>query len=79
MSESFGICPVCNGTKKDERNFDCGNCGGRTMSGTARGIVKLRPDGEPCVHDFRGEYIARSYRRYTCNHCGDIYDIDSGD
>lgn len=79
QNKTHGTCPVCGGTKKDEKNQECRNCGGQTMRAMASGYAKLRPDGEPCIHQYSGEYLSRSYRRYTCNHCGDIYDIDSGD
>ena len=88
-----GICPVCNGTKKiplteeekkqwwykDQTERECFNCGGSTMYGKASGFVRLRPDGTPCKHEYIGRNAGRCYTIYTCKHCGDFYDIDSGD
>jgi hypothetical protein len=57
----------------------CCNCGGQTMSGNPLGVVKLRPDGTPCTHQYTGKNIGRCLNSYTCTHCGDTYSIDSGD
>lgn len=59
--------------------MECRNCGGQTMGGVASGRVYLRPDGTPCAHDFKGHNAGRCLSRYECSHCGDRYDIDSGD
>ena len=34
-----------------------------------------------CIHDFKHAQLSSrgTYHRYTCNHCGYSYDIDSGD
>jgi transcription elongation factor Elf1 len=57
----------------------CQNCGGQTMYGPATGQVRLRCDGVPCTHEYQGRDAGRCYTIYTCLHCGDSYDIDSGD
>jgi len=57
----------------------CDNCGGQTMYAVATGLVRLRPDGTPCAHDYAGEQTGRCYYSYVCKHCGDFYSIDSGD
>lgn len=87
-----GVCPVCNGTGRvPAGNFRrtagydqatdtiaCRNCGGQTMSMKATGRVRLRSDGTPCKHEYMGREAGRCYVVYTCKHCGDVYDIDSG-
>lgn len=59
--------------------FPCNNCGGQTMSGRPAGVVPLRLDGTPCLHEYVHQNAGRCYHRYTCKHCGDVYHIDSGD
>ena len=89
----MGVCPVCDGTKmvplteteknyswyKDRTHRECQNCGAQRMFSVATGKVPLRPDGTPCTHSYKSETIGRCYTRYTCEHCGDKYEIDSGD
>lgn len=96
MREGYGVCPVCNGSKrvpagdtkykhvlagynKETDTIACNNCGGQTMFGSPTGEAKLRPDGTPCKHEYVGTLRGRCYTVYTCHHCGDYYDIDSGD
>ena len=67
------------GYSKDDDCCTCNNCGGQTMYGKPSGKVLLRPDGTPCVHDYRSATIGRCLTRYTCVHCGSYHDIDSGD
>lgn len=88
-----GTCPVCNGTKevalteieqkyswnKGKTHRACTNCGGQYMYGSPRGEVKLRPDGTPCTHNYTSKTVGRCLTEYTCKHCGDSYQIDSGD
>lgn len=57
----------------------CHNCGGQTMYGQPTGVVPLRADGTPCVHEYTGRNAGRCYTIYTCKHCGQTYDIDSSD
>ena len=83
-----GVCPVCNGTKKQEVSYTwksakevvaCRNCGGQTMLGEATGTVSLRLDGTPCKHEYEVAHLAHCYTRSTCIHCGHSYDMDSSD
>lgn len=64
---------------KETDTLACRNCGGQTMSCIATGKVQLREDGTPCTHEYEGRGAGRCYVVYTCIHCGDSYDIDSGD
>ena len=57
----------------------CGNCGGQTMMARGTGLVPARADGTACVHKYVGTQAGRCYWRYRCVHCGDGYDMDSGD
>jgi len=57
----------------------CGNCGRQYMYGRATGEVNLNSDGEPCVHTYTLKTIGRCLTKYTCLHCADCYEIDSGD
>lgn len=93
MKDGYGVCPVCNGTKErelteQEKSYSwnkgkthcaCTNCGAQRMFGSASGEVRLREDGTPCRHEYQGVSRGRCYTVYTCKHCGDSYDIDSGD
>jgi hypothetical protein len=63
----------------DTDTFACRNCGGQTMSCSATGRVRLRPDGTPCTHEYTGQQLGNCYWQYTCVHCGDRHSIDSGD
>ena len=67
------------GYRAEDNTVSCTNCGGQTMYGQATGQVRLREDGSPCVHEYTGRNAGRCYTIYTCKHCGDRYDIDSGD
>ena len=57
----------------------CTNCGGQYMFGRPSGQVRLRQDGTPCTHSYKSATIGRCLTRYTCAHCNEYYDIDSGD
>jgi DNA-directed RNA polymerase subunit RPC12/RpoP len=57
----------------------CTNCGGQYMYGSPKGQVRLRDNGEPCVHEYTSQTVGRCLTEYTCKHCGDRYQIDSGD
>jgi hypothetical protein len=88
-----GECPICHGTGihkltpeesakywKNPTEIKCRNCGGQTMGGKTYGYVRLHKDnGRPCVHEYKGRNVSRCYTVYDCPHCGDRYDIDSGD
>jgi hypothetical protein len=90
---SKGTCPVCNGSGKvalteAEKNHswnrnrtekECQNCGGQYMYGSGRGEVNLNKEGVPCTHVYQSSNAGRCLTNYTCIHCGDRYQIDSGD
>jgi len=67
------------GYDKDTNTLPCTNCGGQYMSFDAKGTVPLRPDGKPCTHSYKAVTVSNCYHRYTCEHCGDVHHIDSGD
>lgn len=93
MREGYGICPVCNGTKevpltenekqyswnKDKTHRNCHNCGGQKMYGAPQGEVLLNKEGVPCTHKYHSRTIGRCLTEYTCENCGDRYEIDSSD
>jgi len=72
---------VIAGYDKATDTLACGNCGGQKMYGTALGYTKLRQpdDAQGCMHEYVGRNAGHCYTIYTCKHCGDTYDIDSGD
>jgi hypothetical protein len=39
----------------------------------------LQQDGTPCTHKYTGKTVGRCLTQYTCMHCNDQYQIDSGD
>lgn len=57
----------------------CRNCGGQYMFGRPTGIVSMDYSGQPCRHEYTSEKAGRCLTEYTCKHCGDRYQIDSGD
>jgi hypothetical protein len=58
----------------------CTNCGGQYQWGSPKGQVMLRKDNnEPCVHEYVGTNAGRCLTSYNCKHCGDYFQIDSGD
>lgn len=59
--------------------LECHNCGAQYMFSKSKGVVPLNKNGEPCVHQYQGQNAGRCLTRYTCVHCGDQHDIDSGD
>lgn len=95
MTTATAACPVCNGTcrvptdatftsrhytyDKATDTVACHNCGAQTMSGKPTGQVRVRPDGTPCTHHYKGREAGRCYTVYTCQHCGDSFGIDSSD
>ena len=70
---------VIAGYDKATDTFGCTNCGGQYMFGRATGQVRLNNTGEPCTHSYSGKTVGRCLTEYTCEHCGDRYQIDSGD
>lgn len=90
---AYLTCPVCNGSKSvpipaNEQKYswnvgketkDCGNCGGQYQWSSPSGKVKVNVQGEPCTHAYRSSDVGRCRTAYTCIHCTDRYEIDSGD
>jgi hypothetical protein len=70
---------VIAGYDKVTDTFECTNCGGQYMFGRPTGEVNARPDGTPCTHEYSSKNVGRCLTEYTCKHCGDRYQIDSGD
>ena len=93
MRDGYGVCPVCNGTceveltneektrswNKGHTHCSCHNCGGQYMYSNSRGEVRLNSEGAPCTHSYTSTNDGRCLTGYTCKHCGDRYQIDSGD
>ena len=67
------------GYSKEDDCISCNNCGTQYMFGKATGEVLLRKDGTPCVHKYSGRTVGHCLTEYTCSHCGDRHQIDSGD
>ena len=59
--------------------FGCSNCGGQYMMGRSSGEVRLNKQGIPCTHSYSSRTVGRCLTEYTCEHCGDKHQIDSGD
>lgn len=61
--------------------INCYNCMPRGMfaSPIPTGVVSLNHEGAPCTHRFIETKLGNCYYRYTCEHCGDAFSIDSGD
>ena len=70
---------VYSGYDKDTDTLGCSNCGGQYMYGTPRGKVQLNAQGNPCTHHYQSSNAGRCLTNYDCVHCGDRYQIDSGD
>jgi hypothetical protein len=93
MSIQYGVCPICNGAKevpltagelkyswnKDKTHRNCHNCGGQKMYGAPQGEVRLNKEGVPCTHKYCSRTVGRCLTEYTCENCGDRYEIDSSD
>jgi rubredoxin len=70
---------VIAGYDKDSDTVQCRNCGGQYMYSKSTGQVKLNSEGVPCTHSYTSKTVGRCLTEYTCSHCGDVYQIDSGD
>ena len=81
MTRSYGVKYGWYEYDAETDTVPCKNCGGQTQyPGHPTGQVPPRKDnGEPCVHEYRGYQKGNCYWGYTCIHCGDTYNIDSGD
>lgn len=58
---------------------DCTNCGKQYMYGKPTGKVRLNKEGIPCKHQYVGSSTGRCLVQYTCKHCDDTFQVDSGD
>jgi ssDNA-binding Zn-finger/Zn-ribbon topoisomerase 1 len=71
---------IYSGYDKATDTLKCDNCGGQYMYGQPTGKVLLRRDNnQPCVHEYEGTNAGRCLTSYNCKHCGDYFQIDSGD
>lgn len=70
---------VIAGYDKESDTFACTNCGGQYMFGRPTGQVYVDNSGQPCKHEYTGKTVGRCLTEYNCKHCGDRYQIDSGD
>jgi hypothetical protein len=59
--------------------FGCTNCGAQYQWGRTTGLVKPNKQGKACVHEYTHRNIGRCLHEHVCRHCGDYYQIDSGD
>ena len=75
----YGLRNGWYGYRKEDDTVTCTNCGGQYMFSKPSGRVPLRPDGTPCKHEYKGRGVGRCLTEYTCVHCGDRHQIDSGD
>ena len=67
------------GYRAEDDTIDCDNCGAQYMFSKPSGVVPLNRDGVPCRHEYRGQNAGRCLTTYTCIHCDDRHQIDSGD
>jgi uncharacterized protein YbaR (Trm112 family) len=70
---------VMAGYRASDDTLSCNNCGGQYMFGQARGYVGINRNGESCTHSYSGKTVGNCLHEYVCAHCGDTYQIDSGD
>lgn len=70
---------VIAGYDAETDTLPCRNCGGQYMYGQPTGSVRLNTEGVPCNHTYTSRTVGRCLTEYTCIHCGDRYQIDSGD
>lgn len=70
---------VIAGYDKVTDTFECRNCGGQYMFGSPKGQVRLNKEGVPCTHSYTSQTVGRCLTEYTCMHCDEHYQIDSGD
>ena len=76
---AFGAQHGWYGYRAEDDTVDCDNCGSQYMYGRSTGQVALNADGVPCTHSYTAQNAGRCLTSYTCQHCGDRYQIDSGD
>ena len=75
----YGVKYGWYGYRTDDDTITCTNCGGQYMFGKITGEVPLNKDGNPCVHEYQGKKVGNCLTEYTCIHCDDKHQIDSGD
>ena len=75
----YGVSNGWYGYRAEDDTVHCDNCGSQYMFGKPTGQVKLNREGVPCKHNYTGKTVGRCLTQYTCEHCGDSYQIDSGD
>ena len=68
------------GFSKVDHTIPCQNCGGQYMFGTSTGLVRHTKDTNlPCTHDYTCTSSKNCLHTFVCKHCGDTFQIDSGD
>jgi len=70
---------VMSGYDSATNTLPCQNCGGQCQYGRPSGHVRLNREGEACTHLYQSRNAGRCLTDYTCVHCNDSYQIDSGD
>ena len=70
---------VYSGYDEQTNTIPCTNCGAQRMFGQPTGKVRLNKDGVPCTHSYTTKTVGRCLTEYTCVHCGERFQIDSGD
>jgi len=70
---------VIAGYNKNDDTFKCTNCGGQYMFSSSSGFVNKNKEGTGCTHHYNSQNSGRCLTTYTCKHCNDRYQIDSGD
>lgn len=75
----YGVSNGWYGYRAEDDTVTCTNCGGQYMSGSPLGKVGFNKNGVPCTHSYTGRNVGRCLTEYTCDQCGDTYQIDSGD
>jgi DNA-directed RNA polymerase subunit RPC12/RpoP len=70
---------VIAGYDKETDTVECRNCGGQYMFGRPTGEVRLNKEDVPCTHVYQSKTVGRCLTEYTCIHCDERFEIDSGD
>ena len=70
---------VIAGYDLSDDTIKCNNCGGQRMFGEPKGYVGINRDGVGCTHSYKSKTVGNCLTKYTCEHCGDSYEIDSSD
>ena len=70
---------ISSGYRESDDTFKCDNCGGQYMMGVPTGKVRFDKNNNPCYHSYKSQNVGRCLTQYSCEHCGDTYQIDSGD